>query len=205
MAALWTTLGWIGQGCYFARFFIQWLASEKARRSAAPRVFWWLSLAGVLLVGGAAIDKHEWVLVPAFGVNAAVYARNLWLSRSAAGEGGLGPIPAGLIGLAAAGVLIAGNVLHQGFAPSLAWPWLVAGILGQTIWATRFPLQWWFSERRGLSHFPRAFWWLSLAGAFLNIAYTSQLQSPLFLVGYLPAWLVPIRNLMLEAKSARRV
>ncbi|HPF15211.1 MAG TPA: lipid-A-disaccharide synthase N-terminal domain-containing protein, partial [Planctomycetota bacterium] len=39
----WAALGWLGNVGFFSRFFVQWLASERAGRSVAPQAFWWLS------------------------------------------------------------------------------------------------------------------------------------------------------------------
>ena len=75
---------------------------------------------------------------------------------------------------------------------------LVSALVGQAIWSVRFPLQWLLSERAGRTHFPLAFWWLSLAGAGCNLAYTGWLGEPKYIVGYVLAWLVPLRNLALE-------
>ena len=36
----WEVVGWLGNGCFFSRFLIQWLLSEREGRSATPRVFW---------------------------------------------------------------------------------------------------------------------------------------------------------------------
>ena len=38
--------GYLGQLLFSARFIIQWLASERAKRSIVPIAFWWFSLAG---------------------------------------------------------------------------------------------------------------------------------------------------------------
>ena len=43
---LWLGIGFLGQALFSARFLVQWLASERARRSIMPRAFWFFSLAG---------------------------------------------------------------------------------------------------------------------------------------------------------------
>ena len=42
----WLTIGFLGQALFTARFLVQWLASERKRRSVVPVAFWWLSLLG---------------------------------------------------------------------------------------------------------------------------------------------------------------
>ena len=32
----WEILAWIGQACFFVRFLVQWIASERAGESVAP-------------------------------------------------------------------------------------------------------------------------------------------------------------------------
>ena len=64
---------------------------------------------------------------------------------------------------------------------SLSTFWLCLGFTGQALFATRFLVQWIVSERRGQSHFPRAFWYLSIAGSLLSLAYAIYLGDPPFI------------------------
>ncbi len=202
---IWSVLGWLGNVCYFSRFLLQWLQSERARRSVTPRSFWWLSLGGCAFLGTCAIAQRELVLVPSFLINGAIYARNLWIDRSRGRGGRLGPLPAALAGLAAATVVVAFLLLKDDTPTSEdAWWLLLVGAVGQGLWSVRFILQWWFTERRGYSHFPLAFWWITLVGSVLNIAYTATRDDPVYLFGLLPTPIYPIRNLMIERARRRR-
>lgn len=203
--SVWEWVGAAGQALFFGRVVVQWVASEKAKRSANPPVFWWLSLAASILLAIATIQLAEWVLLPGYLVNSAIYVRNLRLAGSPADTTGrLGPVPAAALGLSAAGLLILWGVTNSEVPGSeVGAAWLVAGVAGQAIWSTRFVLQWWLSERAGYSHFPLAFWWLSLTGSLLNLAYTLQLDTPIFWIGFVTAWFVPLRNLMLEYRHRR--
>lgn len=194
-------LVWVGMAFYFARFGIQWFQSERAKRSVTPRIFWVLSLVGVGFgLGGTLLQAQTnddlWILVPSFMINAAVYARNLFIDD----KGGLGPVPAATLGLVAAAGLILLNL--DRIVPDVdgALLFLAIGAIGQAIYASRFVLQWYLSEKRGLSHFPIAFWWLSLVGAVLNLAYTIWLGKPEFIAGYIIGWIVPARNIWLEQR-----
>ena len=42
----WIIIGFAGQALFSARFVLQWVASERARRSIVPKAFWYFSLAG---------------------------------------------------------------------------------------------------------------------------------------------------------------
>jgi lipid-A-disaccharide synthase-like uncharacterized protein len=203
---LWTALVYAGQAFYFSRFLIQWIASEGSGRSESPRIFWWLSLLGVVFAGTGAVGQEEWILVPAFLVNLAIYLRNISLPSSrAVGKGqGLGPIPAAIAGALLAVLVVWFGARGADLVGDMPLVVLWAGILGQGIWSTRFILQWWFSERRGQSHFPILFWWLSALGAVLNLIFTAWLGKPEFMIGYLIAWFVPVRNLTLEYRLRSR-
>ncbi len=77
----WFALGMLGQAAFFSRFLVQWVASERAGRSYIPRVFWWLSLAGSMLLLAYAIHRKDPVFVLGQAFGWVVYARNLVLLR----------------------------------------------------------------------------------------------------------------------------
>jgi lipid-A-disaccharide synthase-like uncharacterized protein len=77
---VWLALfGISAQLLFMSRMLVQWIASERARRSVMPVAFWWLSLAGaaMLLVYGVLREDVVIILAQAFGF--VVYLRNLWL------------------------------------------------------------------------------------------------------------------------------
>lgn len=73
-------LGFTGQSLFSARFIVQWLASERARRSVLPRAFWWLSLGGGLTLFAYAVIRQDPVFMVGQGAGLFVYLRNLKLS-----------------------------------------------------------------------------------------------------------------------------
>lgn len=73
-------LGFVGQTLFSARFIVQWLASERARRSVLPRAFWWLSLGGGLSLFVYAVIRQDPVFMVGQGAGFLVYLRNLKLS-----------------------------------------------------------------------------------------------------------------------------
>ena len=81
--------------------------------------------------------------------------------------------------------------------------WLVVGFLGQALFGSRFLVQWIASERRGESVVPLAFWYLSLGGAALLLAYAIWRQDPVFILGQSFGFLVYTRNLILIGRRAR--
>jgi len=77
--SLWLALGFAGQVLFAGRFLLQWIHSERMRRSEVPLGFWFLSLAGglILLIYAIHIADPVFILGQAFG--ALIYLRNLQL------------------------------------------------------------------------------------------------------------------------------
>ena len=79
----WVTIGFLGQAFFTARFLVQWLASEKQRKSVVPSAFWWLSLVGGTALLSYAIFRRDPVIITGQGMGLFVYVRNLMLLRKA--------------------------------------------------------------------------------------------------------------------------
>lgn len=79
--AWWLLLGFGGQGLFMARFVVQWLASERRARSVIPVAFWYLSVAGGLVLFAYAVHRRDPVFALGQGLGIAVYLRNLRLIR----------------------------------------------------------------------------------------------------------------------------
>lgn len=81
----WLGIGLVGQSMFVARWFIQWLASERAKQLVVPDLFWYASLAGGLMVLCYGLYKPDPVIVLGqFGIF--IYARNvyfIWRQRAA--------------------------------------------------------------------------------------------------------------------------
>jgi lipid-A-disaccharide synthase-like uncharacterized protein len=72
-------LGFIAQGLFAARFFVQWIASERAKRSVVPISFWYLSVGGGGLLLVYAILRKDPVFILGQGSGLIIYTRNLYL------------------------------------------------------------------------------------------------------------------------------
>lgn len=79
---VWIFIGLAGQALFMGRFLIQWLASEKARRSVIPVAFWWFSIGGAAVLLAYAIHRGDPVFILGQGLGFGIYARNLWLIRA---------------------------------------------------------------------------------------------------------------------------
>jgi lipid-A-disaccharide synthase-like uncharacterized protein len=84
MQSLWLAIGFAGQALFAARFLVQWIASERAKRSVVPTAFWYFSLAGGLTLLLYALYKREPVFILGQACGAVVYARNLYLLKRSA-------------------------------------------------------------------------------------------------------------------------
>jgi len=78
---LWLVIGFAGQALFSMRFIVQWLKSEKVRRSVIPLAFWYFSLAGGTLLTAYAIHRGDPVFIVGQSLGLFIYQRNLWLIR----------------------------------------------------------------------------------------------------------------------------
>ena len=83
----WLGVGFGAQAMFMMRFVIQWLASEKARRSIVPDAFWYWSLAGGFMLFVYAVYRMDPVFMLGQGSGLFIYARNLYFIRRARSEG----------------------------------------------------------------------------------------------------------------------
>lgn len=75
----WVILGFAGQALFSARFILQWMASEKARKSIIPVTFWYFSVLGGATLLVYAIYRQDPVFIAGQGAGLVIYARNLYL------------------------------------------------------------------------------------------------------------------------------
>ena len=79
----WIAIGLAGQLLFTARFLIQWLASEKKKRSLIPTAFWHFSIGGGLLLLLYSVHRMDPVFILGQSMGLFIYARNLSLIRGA--------------------------------------------------------------------------------------------------------------------------
>ncbi len=75
----WSLVWALGQGLFFLRFLVQWLATEYNRRSTVPRAFWQLSIAGTLFHMVYFLYRLDWILAIGTVADGFIYIRNLYL------------------------------------------------------------------------------------------------------------------------------
>jgi lipid-A-disaccharide synthase-like uncharacterized protein len=96
----------------------------------------------------------------------------------------------------------------------LSWQWalqeiqhplVLFGFAGQFVFFMRFAVQWFASERRGRSHIPIAFWYLSLIGGAMSFIYALLKPDLVFMTAQGLGLVIYIRNLMLIYRRHSRV
>ncbi len=88
--AIWLGVGFLGQAFFSCRFLVQWLVSERQKRSIIPHAFWSFSLLGGATLLSYAIYKQDPVFIVGQGAGLLIYSRNLyfiWRQRSAGADG----------------------------------------------------------------------------------------------------------------------
>ena len=81
--------------------------------------------------------------------------------------------------------------------------WVTVGLLGQLMFTGRFIVQWLASEKAGRSVVPIAFWYFSIAGSVIVLAYGIHKLDPVIIVGQLPGTVIYSRNLWLIRAEKR--
>jgi len=191
-------LGFAGQACFMARVLWQWIVSERAGHMVVPRGYWHLSLLAAALVLAYTIGVNNPIFALSVIPGAVVSARNMLIRRSVRSLHLL-PAAAALVALTGLAVWVKWSEPRVG--PLL---WGVVGVMGSVMWGARIVVQWWISERRGVSTLPRAYWLLSLAGCAFLLAYACSRLDPVMIAGYAFGGVPYVRNLMLlRAQPAR--
>ena len=74
---------------------------------------------------------------------------------------------------------------------------LIIGFTGQGLFASRFIVQWIYSEKIGKSSIPVIFWYLSIFGGMGLLTYAIFRQDPVIIVGQTFGIFIYVRNLFL--------
>ena len=76
---IWLIIGFLGQGVFFMRWVVQWIASERHAESRVPTAFWYMSMIGGLITLAYAIYRQDPVFIAGQSIGSIVYLRNLML------------------------------------------------------------------------------------------------------------------------------
>ncbi len=74
----WVALGLFGQSMFMMRFLIQWIVSERERRSVIPEAFWYFSIAGGAIILAYGVHRADPVIIVGQMTGVTIYSRNLY-------------------------------------------------------------------------------------------------------------------------------
>lgn len=81
--------------------------------------------------------------------------------------------------------------------------WTFFGLAANLMFASRFVIQWYVSEKLKRSVIPVQFWYLSIAGSVMMLIYAIYIGKVPLILGFLFPTIIYIRNLMLIRKRKR--
>jgi lipid-A-disaccharide synthase-like uncharacterized protein len=76
---VWVIIGLFGQFLFMMRFVVQWLASERAKRSVLPVAFWFFSIGGGVVLLIYSLQRMDPVFIAGQALGLIIYIRNLML------------------------------------------------------------------------------------------------------------------------------
>jgi lipid-A-disaccharide synthase len=215
---LYYPLGLLPALFFSLRFIIQWLRSEKQKQSIVEPIFWKLSLAGNILSLTHYFIQIQYPFALAQSSNAVIAWRNLNLMQNKKK-----PISFKLtmalmgttLGLLTTAFIFQG-VFFRGHLewmkiPTTMWnsfsvtqvhfKWHALGFIGQSLFASRFWIQWLQCEKSQVSQLPKLFWWISIIGTFVSLIYFVHIGDIVSTVNYGFGLIPYVRNLLLIRSS----
>lgn len=198
-------LGYVAQGLFSARFFVQWIMSERAKRVLSPTIFWQISMVASCIFCVYGWLRNDFSIIVGQLITYYIYiwnlnAHNAWKRLWVPLRWIIMAVP--VIGA----VWIAVNwsvACRHLFGHSDLPVWLIVmGTGGQVIFTLRFVYQWIVSRREGESLLPLGFWLISLTGSAIIITY-ALLRGGMFplILGHVTGVAVYARNVVLALRS----
>lgn len=78
----WVVVGLAGQGIFFSRVLLQWIASEKKKSIVIPITYWHLSIVGALILLVYALHQRDVVFIIAYILNVLIFTRSLVIHKN---------------------------------------------------------------------------------------------------------------------------
>lgn len=197
-------LGFLAQGFFSARMLVQWIMSERAKRSLSPDIYWVFSLMGSILLFVYGWLRDDFSIIFGQFISYYIYIWNLsikgvWprLPRLLRAVIFCLPLAALAMMLSEASAFVE-TFFHNSDVP--LWL-LVFGSAGQFIFTVRFIYQWYYSYRRHASILPVGFWIISLVGSGIIVAYACFRLDPVLIIGQSVGFVTYSRNIVLCIRS----
>lgn len=194
-------IGFLAQGLFSGRMFIQWILSEKAKKVVSPTIYWQLSLLGSVLFSIYGWLRSDFSIILGQFFSYYIYIWNL----NNKNNWKVFPLIVRVL-LLLLPVVAVGSVLSKGTESishlfnDISIGLLFFGSIGQLIFAFRFVYQWWYSRTRGESLLPAGFWGLSIIGSLMILIYAIVRKDPVLILGQGAGFITYTRNLWLDRK-----
>lgn len=191
---------------------VQWLQSERKKRSFVSPIFWKFSLAGNLLLYVHHVIQVQYHFAILQSINALIAWRNLDFLKPTKAH----PRRVVFWLLAASLAFTTALFLSQGYflldefdwirTPQKLWnatrqyhstAWHVVGAFGAILFASRFWVQWWVAEFHQKSELGRSYWYLSICGSLIVLSYALHIRDIVVIFYHLFSLIPYLRNLML--------
>ena len=205
---IWFGIFIVGSVIFYGRFYVQWIASERAGRSVMPLVFWYMSSAGSILMMALAVALRSPLGVLSFGFNLLVYGRNLihiWREQGTLTALRRRLVNGAVIALSIPAVYLLVSVwlgeYHHSKSQPQVWIWLAIGVAGQALFAARFVVQWAATEMKRRSVVPPSFWYLSFAASLMQSVSFLQRHEWIFGIGMLTTIPIYLRNIWMVRRA----
>ncbi len=193
-------LGFLAQGLFSSRIFLQWIISEKHKKVLTPNLFWEISLLASCLLFVYGYLRDDFAIMLGQVITYYIYVRNIQLEK----EWNKYPkVLRVFIYVFPVLILIYGfnnntldrvNLFQNENIPLFL---MILGIVSQILFTLRFVYQWLYSESKKESLLPLGFWLLSLAGSLLILIYAIFRRDPVLFVGHLSGLIIYSRNIYL--------
>ena len=200
-------LGYLAQALFSARFFVQWIMSERAKRVLSPTIFWQISMVASCIFCVYGWLRNDFSIIVGQLITYYIYiwnlnAHNAWKRLWAVIRWAIIAVP--IVGVAWIAMNWDEAYTHL-FAHRDLPMWLIAlGTTGQIVFTLRFVYQWIVSRRRGESLLPMGFWLISLTGSAIIITY-ALLRGGMYplILGHITGVVVYSRNVMIAIRHRK--
>lgn len=193
-------LGFLAQGLFSSRIFLQWIISERHKKVLTPKLFWEISLFASCLLFVYGYLRDDFAIMLGQVITYFIYIRNIQLEK----EWTKFPVwVRWFIYLFPAIILVYGfnnnvtdriNLFNNEDIPLSL---MILGIVSQVLFTLRFVYQWLYSEAKQESLLPLGFWLLSLVGSLLIFIYAIFRLDPVLFIGHLSGIIIYSRNIFL--------
>lgn len=194
------SIGFTAQILFSWRMILQWISSEKTKRTQVPKQFWIHSLFASFLLFVYGWLRNDFAIILGQTITYFIYIRNMhlqeeWLRINKYVRALFLVCPILII------IYTYNNNqmdVQRLFRNENIPLWLlILGSIGQVIFTFRFVYQWIYSERRKASLLPLGFWLISLVGSLLILIYAIIRKDPVLFVGQFFGFIIYSRNIII--------